>query len=280
MQHIKGKLSNVEDLRIFLSRLSKTKGILHLHLPVPGYNLAICFDGTNYFLSTSTNKLPEEKVLKIFIENWLLDGADPEFEFYEGEPCSGGIPLSEEELLNILNDPYLEEVTEIPPQFIVTDVDIDSVPSFLIASWSTKKPISRWEVYKHGLTLSDIVRFAKSGLIKIKPFQNVKTLPGKVRLLIQAAALLTVVYLASPINYLNLNRLKITQAINWGLSEKIVGDTKKKKLPVKGCLKTDFYLINNSIVNTGIDGIPGTNDDIRVKLPERGYIPTFALPVK
>lgn len=274
MQHLKGKLSNVEDLRIFLNRLGKTGGTLHLHLPTPGYNLTICFDGTNYLISTRTSKLPEEKVLKVFIENWLLNGVDPEFELCEGEQCSGRIPLPEEELLNILNDPYLEEVTEIPPRFIVTDVDTSSVPSFLIASWSTKKPINRLEVYKHGLTLSDIVRFAKSGLIKIKPFQNVKILPRKVRLFLQAAALLTVVYLASPINYLNLNKLKITQAINWGLKEKIVGNTKRKKLPVKGCLKTDFYLMGNTIVSTGID------NNIRIKLPERGYIPTFTLPVK
>ena len=283
MQRIKGRLSNLEDLIIFIDRLRESGGRLELYLPLGNEEIVICHNGINFILASSNSEFPEKKAFKIFIEKWLLSGIEPMFEFYEGEVCSNdsnSLSVSEEELFQILNDPYLKSVKDIPHYFEVTKIDVRNVPSFLVAHWKTQRPVNRDDVYKYGSTLSDIVRYVETGMIEIKPFINVKSFPYKLRLFLQALAFITVAYISLPIGYMKLTSFKVFEAANWGLKEKIVGHKTRKELPVKGCFKTKFYLIGNKVVNSGIDGVVGTDDDISFKLPEKGYIPVFAFPVK
>ncbi len=280
MQRIKGKLSSLEDLIIFIDRLKETRGKLELYLPFRNEEIVICHNGINFLLSSSNSELPEKKALKVFLEKWFLNGIEPVFELYEGEICSEGSPIYEEELSQILNDPSLQLVRDIPHYFEITKIDVRNVPSFLVAHWRTQRPVNRDDVYKYGSTLSDIVKYIENGLLEIKPFVNIKSFPYKLRLFLQALALITVAYISLPIGYMKLSYFKVFEAANWGIKEKLVGYKTRKELPVKGCFKTRFYLIGNKVVNPGIDGITGTDDDINFKLPEKGYIPVFAFPVK
>ena len=280
MQRVKGRLNSLDDLIIFVDRLKETGGLLDLYLPYFNEEVEICYDGINFHLSTNISDFPEKKALKVFIEKWLLNDLSPEFEFIEGEQCTSGVPVFEDELLQVIKDPFLEMVKELPPYFEITKIDVKRVPSFLVAHWTARRPVSRDEVYRYGLTLSDILRYIEAGLIEIKQFTVMESFPYKLRLFVQALALLVVVYFALPLGYLNFNRLKVPESINWGLRDRIVKGEVREKLPVKGCLRTSFYLIGNKVVNPGIDGIVGTGDDIAVKLPDSGYRPVFALPVK
>ena len=280
MQRIKGKLSSLEDLIIFVDRLKEEGGKLELYLPSSGDEFTICFDGINFYLSTNISDFSEKKALKVFIEKWFLKGLDPEFEYFEGDICTEGLPVLEEELLQILKDPFLEMVGELPPHFEITKIDVKRVPSFLVAHWTARRPVDREEVYRYGLTLSDILRYIEAGLIEIKPFKAMENFPYKLRLFLEALALLVIVYFALPLGYLKFNQLKANEAVNWGIKEKIVKGKVRERLPVEGCLRTDFYLIGNRVVNPGIDRIEGTADDVVIKLPEEGYMPAFALPVK
>jgi len=280
MQRVKGRLSSLEDLIIFVDRLKETGGYLELYFPFFNEEVTICYDGINFYISTSIADFPEKKALKVFIERWLLSDISPEFEFIEGEECSSGVPVLEDELLQVIKDPFLEMVKELPPYFEITKIDVKKVPSFLVAHWTARRPVNREEVYKYGLTLSDILRYIEAGLLEVKPFTVVESFPYKLRLFIQALALLVVIYFALPLGYLKFNQFKLPQAVNWGLRERIVRGSLREKLPVKGCLRTDFYLVGDRVINPGIDGTPGTGDDISVKLPDRGYKPVFALPVK
>jgi len=280
MQRVKGRLNSLDDLIIFVDRLKETGGLLDLYLPYFNEEVEICYDGINFHLSTNISDFPEKKALKVFIEKWLLNDLSPEFEFIEGEQCTSGVPVFEDELLQVIKDPFLEMVKELPPYFEITKIDVKRVPSFLVAHWTARRPVSRDEVYRYGLTLSDILRYIEAGLIEIKQFTVMESFPYKLRLFVQALALLVVIYFALPLGYLNFNRLKVPESINWGLRDRIVKGEVREKLPVKGCLRTNFYLIGNKVVNPGIDGIVGTGDDIAVKLPDSGYRPVFALPVK
>jgi len=280
MQRIKGKLSNLQDLIIFVDRLKDTTGYIELYLPYLNEEVTLCHDGVNFYISTNKKDFPEKKALRAFIEKWILKGISPEFEFVEGEPCSSGVPIPEDELFQLIKDPFLERVSELPSHFEIVKIDVKKVPSFLVAHWTAKRPVNREEVYKFGLTLSDILKYVEADLLEIKPFTAVESFPYKLRIFIQAIAVLVVMYFALPLGYLKFNQFKLPEAINWGLREKIVKGTLREELPVKGCLKTDFYLIGNRVVNPGIDGTVGTKDDISVKLPDQGYKPVFALPVK
>lgn len=280
MQRVKGRLNSLDDLIIFIDRLKETGGLLDLYLPYFNEEVEICYDGINFHLSTNISDFPEKKALKVFIEKWLLNDLSPEFEFIEGEQCTSGIPVFEDELLQVIKDPFLEMVKELPSYFEITKIDVKRVPSFLVAHWTARRPVSREEVYRYGLTLSDILRYIEAGLIEIKQFTVMESFPYKLRLFVQALALLVVIYFALPLGYLKFNRLKVPESINWGLRDQIVKGKVREKLPVKGCLRTNFYLMGDKVVNPGIDGIVGTGDDITVKLPDSGYRPVFALPVK
>lgn len=280
MQRIKGRFNSIEDLIIFVDRLKETGGRLELYLPYYNDEVVICFDGLNFYIDTNISGFPEKKALKVFIEKWLLNGVSPEFEFFEGESCSSGAPVFEDEILQVLKDPFLEMVKELPPYFEITKIDVKKVPSFLVAHWTARRPVSREEVYRYGLTISDILRYIERGLIEVKPFVVMESFPYRLRLFVQALALLVIVYFSLPLGYFKFNELKLLEAFNWGLRERIVKGNVREELPVKGCLRTRFYLIGNRVVNPGIDGTVGTGDDVTVVLPSKGYKPTFALPVK
>ena len=280
MQRVKGRLNSLDDLIIFVDRLKDTGGRLELYIPLFNEEVVICYDGINFYLFTNNPDFPEKKALRVFIEKWLLNDLSPEFEFIEGEQCSSGVPVLEDELFQVLKDPFLESVKELPPYFEITKIDVKRVPSFLVAHWTARRPIRREEVYKYGLTLTDILRYIEAGLIEIKSFSVMESFPYKLRLFVQALALLVIVYFMLPLGYLKFNQFKVNQAVNWGLKERILKGKVREKLPVKGCLRTNFYLVGDKVVNPGIDGTVGTGDDITFKLPEKGYKPVFTLPVK
>ncbi len=281
MQHVKGRLSSLGDLLIFLDRLKESGGRLELYLPYYNEEIVICFSGTSFFIDGTSTDFLGRKALQVFLEKWLLGGVPPEFEFFEGEEeCSSGTAVPEEELFKVVRDPFLEKIKEFPQFFKIENIDVKRVPSFLVAHRTTGRPVSREEVYRYGLTLSDILKYIEVGLISIKPYAVMESFPYRLRLFVQALALLVVIYFSLPLGYLKFNVFKLSEAINWGLRDRILNGGEREELPVKGCLKTRFYLIDNIVVNPGLDGIIGTSDDLSAPLPARGYIPTFALPVK
>jgi hypothetical protein len=280
MQYIRGKLTKPDDLLILLDILKDKLGEVRLQIPYRDIEVVICYDGVFFYLSGSPEDKGERFTLIRFLEEWLTTELQPTFEFYEGEKCKSGIALTEEELLEVVNSPALWKVKEIPEHFEITKIEIQSVPSFLVAYWKTRKPLSRGELYKHGLTLSDVVKFLESGLLQIRPYKMVESMPFKLRVFLTAVAVICMLYLILPLNFIHLNSLKFPEAQNWALKEKVLGADGKRELPVRGCFKTRFYLVGEQVVNPGIDGIIGTKDDSVLHLPEKGYIPLFTVPVK
>ncbi len=273
MQYIKGKLANLEDLLILIDLLKEKKGEVRLHLPYQSEEVSICFDGNSFYLSDRF------KLIKL-LEKWIATNIQPIFELFEEEGCSTNQEIEEEKLIEIIKNPTLKEVRRIPEVFEITKLETTNLPPFLVAHWKTKTPINREEIYKHGYTLSDLVKSLESGLLEIKAFKTTESLPFKLRLFLTSLAIICIVYLVLPINFTQFNRLKVEEAINWALREKVLGVEGKRELPVKGCFKTKFYLIDDKVINSGIDGIVGTADDKVIKLPKEGYKPTFAVPVK
>ncbi len=280
MQYIRGKLTKLEDLIVLIDVLKEKTGEVRLQIPYRDGEISICFDGVLFYLSGKDQGRGEKFALIKFLEEWLTTNLQPTFEFFEGEKCSGGLALTEEELLEIVNSPDLWKAREIPEYFEITKIDATSVPSFLVAHWKTRKPVSRKELYKHGYTLSDVVKFLEAGLLQIRPFKMADSMPVKLRVFLVSVAAVCLVYMILPLNFIQLNGLKLQEALNWGLREKVLGAEGKKELPVKGCFNTKFFLLDDRVVNPGIDGTIGTGDDLSLKLPRKGYKPTFAVPVK
>ena len=280
MQYIRGKLTKPDDFLILIDILKEKLGEVRLQIPYQNSEISLCFDGILFYLSGKDEGRGEKFTFIKFLEEWITTNIQPIFEFFEGEKCSGGLALTEEELMEIVQNPTLWKVKEIPEHFEITKIEIESVPSFLVAHWKTRKPLSRQELYKHGFTLSDIVKFLEAGLLQIRPFKMAESMPFKLRVFLTAVAVICLIYLILPLNFIHLNSLKFAQALNWALREKILGAEGKRELPVKGCFKTRFFLVDNRIVNPGIDGIPGTKDDQVMELPRKGYKPVFAVPVK
>ncbi|WP_456341965.1 hypothetical protein [Thermovibrio sp.] len=280
MQYIRGKLTKPDDFLILIDILKEKLGEVRLQMPYQDGEISICFDGILFYLSGKDEGRGEKFSLIKFLEEWLTTNIQPVFEFFEGEKCSGGLALTEEELMEIVNSPTLWKVREIPEHFEITKIEVESVPSFLVAHWKTRKPLSRKELYKHGYTLSDVVKFLEAGLIQIRPFKMADSMPVKLRVFLTSIAAICLLYMILPLNFIQLNILKFGEALNWGLREKVLGAEGKRELPVKGCFRTKFYLLDDTIVNPGIDGVIGTKDDQTVKLPKKGYKPVFAIPVK
>lgn len=280
MQYIRGKLTKPDDFLILIDILKEKLGEVRLQIPYQDGEISICFDGILFYLSGKDEGRGEKFSLIKFLEEWLTTNIQPIFEFFEGEKCTGGLALTEEELMEIVNSPTLWKVREIPEHFEITKIEVESVPSFLVAHWKTRKPLSRKELYKHGYTLSDIVKFLEAGLLQIRPFKMADSMPVKLRVFLTSIAAICLLYMILPLNFVQLNALKFGEALNWGLREKVLGAEGKRELPVKGCFRTKFYLLDDRIVNPGIDGVIGTKDDQTVKLPKKGYKPVFAIPVK
>jgi len=280
MQYIRGKLAKLDDVQILLDILKDKPGEVKLFIPYRSdTELSICYDGTHFYLTSSGEESPKLSLIK-FIEEWLTTGVQPTFEFFEGEGCSGGLELEEEAIRALTEDPRFKKVQELPPNFEITRVEVQKAPSFLVAHWKSKKPLSRTELYRYGLTLSDLVKLIEEGVLKIRPYKMVESMPLKLRVFLMAVAAVAFIYLILPLNFIPLNRVKFNEAVNWALREKILGEEERKALPVRGCFNTRFYLHGDRVVNAGIDGLIGTGDDQSVPLPKKGYIPTFTVPVK
>jgi len=279
MQYVRGKLTKLDDFLVLLD-VAKTKGgEIKLSLPMREAEFSICYDGDLFYLSTEGSDSDPKYELVKFLEEWIRSEVQPTFEFYEDKECGGGLALTEDQLKKILTDRYLEKAREMPDSFEITKIDITTVPSFLVAHWKTKKPVSKSELYKHNLTLSYIAKLIDNGKLEIRAFTTVESMPVKLRSFLMIVAAISLIYLILPLNFIKLSALKINEAVNWALREKVVG-TERRMLPVKGCFNTPFILDGTKIVNPGIDGKPGTGDDLVVQLPTDGYIPTFTVPAK
>jgi len=280
MQYIRGKLAKLDDLQILLDILKEKLGEIRLFMPYRNdLEVSICYDGALFYLNGVENESPRFSLIK-FIEEWITTNVQPTFEFFEGEKCGTGQKLTEEEIRALIEDTRFNKVKELPEHFEITKIEIQRVPSFLVAHWKTRKPLSKAELYKYGFTLTEVVKLLDEGSLRIRPYKMVESMPLKLRVFLMAVAAVCFIYLILPLNFIHLNAVKFNEALNWALREKILAEDEKKALPVKGCFNTRFYLHKDRIVNAGIDGQVGTNDDLSMPLPQKGYIPTFTVPVK
>ncbi|WP_457679492.1 hypothetical protein [Thermovibrio sp.] len=280
MQYIRGKLTKTEDLIMMLNVLKEKKGVLKLSIPYKEGEVEICFDGIFFYVKGEDKSSGDRFQLIKLLEEWITSNILPVFELYEEEECSGGTALTEEELLSLIEDENLQKAKEIPESFVITKIELSKVPSYLAAHWRVEKPVKRNELYRHKILLSEVAKLIDLGLLKIRPYKLEESLPFKLRAFLCATAAVSIIYLILPLNYLQLNAIKFLKAINWALRDKILSVGNTVELPVKGCLNAKFFLVKDEVVNAGIDGTLGTEDDKKVKLPLKGYKPTFALPVK
>jgi len=277
MQYVRGKLAKPQDLVILLDIVKDKTGEVRLYLPLQQIEVSICYDGKNFYLSSDDGN-PKFQLTKL-LEEWIKSKTQPTFEFYEEKECRKDVSLSEDELERLIQNPYLELVEEVPDTFEITKIDIERVPSFLVAHWKARKPVSKRELYRHGFTLTQIARLIDKDFLRVRPFTTAESMPVKLRTLLTVIAGIALLYLILPLNFINLTVAKVNEALNWGLRERIIG-VERTRLPTKGCFNTPFILEGNLVINPGIDGKVGTGDDLKLILPEKGYTPTFTVPVK
>jgi len=280
MQYIRGKLAKPDDLLILLDVVKEKGGKVKLHMPYHRTEVVICYDGNSFYLGEEGKKDTDPRFLfRRFLEEWVGTALQPTFEFFEGERCTGEVAITTDEIREMLEDRILSRIRSLPEHFEVVKVAREGVPSFLMAHWKTRKPISKKSIYSYGITLSELLQLIDRGLVRIKPYKMVESMPLKLRVFLTAAAVVSILYLVLPLNFIELGPFKKNEALNWGLREKILGK-KEAKLPVKGCFRSPFILAEDRVINPGIDGKFGTEDDWIIELPRKGYIPTFAVPVK
>lgn len=280
MQYIRGKLARPDDLLILLDVVREKGGKVKLHMPYHRTEIAICYDGNTFYLGEKGETGKDPRFLfRRFLEEWVGTSLQPTFEFFEGESCTGEIAITVDEIKEMLEDRVLSRIRSLPEHFEVIKAAEKGVPSFLVAHWRTRKPLNKKSVYSYGTTLTELLQLIDKGLIRIKPYKMVESMPLKLRVFLTAAAVVSIIYLLLPLNFMELGPLKENEALNWGLREKILG-RKEAELPVKGCFRSPFILVRDKVVSPGIDGKFGTDDDWIVELPKKGYVPTFAVPVK
>jgi hypothetical protein len=279
MQYIRGKLARPDDLIILLDVLKEKKGKVKLQMPYYATEIYLCYDGKHLYLNAPQSTKSPRFALKRFLEEWITTNIQPIFEFFEGEICREGSLIREEEISELIHDPNLKKVKSIPEHFEITKAAVEEVPSFLIAYWKTRKPLGKNAVYDHELTLSELVRLIDRGLIRIKPYKMVESMPLKLRVLLMAVISVSIIYLLLPLNFISLGMLKYGEVVNWSLRNKVLG-IEDAELPVEGCFKSKFHLRGDEVINPGLDGKVGTDDDLRINLPKKGYTPTFTVPAK
>ncbi len=277
MGYIKGKLNNHNDIFIFLDFLKEKRGRIDFYLPLDGFSISLCYDGNFFRLSSDKgSKNPKFELIK-FIEEWLISGVKPNFVFFEGESCKGGVPLTEEELTLLLRDKDLLKVKELPPSFLITDLKVTVLPSFLVAHWRAAKPLSREDLYRYGMTYTDLIKLIESKALEIEPFYQVEVFPQTFRLFLFSLFAVSLVYLFFPFYLFNVPLFTKASALNWGLTYRLLDKQEGKELPFKwGFFK--FYYFGDKVVSPGLDGKIGTEDDIVINLPKRGYSPVFTVP--
>jgi hypothetical protein len=205
------------------------------------------------------------------------------FELNEVEECSGSYngALPEEKLVEIVNNPYLQSVRKVPENFVIKFMDTSKFPSSLVTYWTTKKPLSKLDLYRLGVSIADFAKLMEEGAVGIEPYKYQEAMPLKARILIILALFLSLLYLFLPVNLLKFSELKFLEALNWAMKEKVLGGNEgKKELPVTDCLGRKLWLVGNAVVSPGIDGQLGTEDDRKEFLPKSGYKPFFAVPTR
>jgi len=277
MGYVKGKLNKYNDLFVFLDFLKEKGGRIDFYLPFNDFSVSVCYDGKFfYLLSEEESKSPKFSLLK-FLDEWFISGVQPYFVFFEGEPCEGGIPFSEEELNLILRDEALFKVKELPPSFLITDVRITELPSFLVAYWRNNKSLTREDLYNYGMTYTELVKLIEAKALEIEPFHQSELFPQTFRFLLISFIAASLVYLLLPFYLFNVRLFVGNLALNWGLTYRLLDKDEGQELPFKwGFFK--FYYFKDKVVSPGLDGKLGTEDDIVIDLPKEGYIPVFTVP--
>ncbi len=271
---MKGKIRKFEDVWVVIDLLKEKTGKLYLTLSREGSKLVLCYDGTLFYVE-GDDVLDEEFSLKSFVEKWFLSGGELEFNLVELEPCGLGKAISYEKLQEILRNPFLKEIVKIPDPFEISYLDARKSPQFLVSYWTAGRPVTRWDVYREGYTLSDLVRFIHSGILKIRPYKKVESLPAIIRLPLIGLAAAVLLSFFIPFELQKLNLFYLNEAVNWGLKEKVLGRKNGIPLPVLGCANRRFYFLGDRVVNPGIDGKFNTGDDVVFPLPKEGFVPTF-----
>jgi len=283
MRYLKGKLSKPQSFRTLLD-VVKGKGIrgkITITLPYGVEELSLCYDGSSIRVETF-EELSPDFVVKRFVEKWILSGTYPTFVLSNAEGCKGNYigTLSEDELFEIMESPLLEAVKELPESFIIKSINVSGFPS-LVSYRATKKPLMKRELHKLGISILDFVKLIKEGMLEIEPYDYQEAMPLKARVIVVSLLALSFSYFLLPLNLSKFSDLKLLDALNWALKEKVINeDVELKILPVNDCLGKKIWLIENAVVSPGFDWKLWTSDDKRKLLPKSGYKPFFAIPVK
>ena len=271
MQSLKGKLRDIEDLRLLVLGLEKKAGRLTLSLPYFGDEVSICCDGKTWRLNSGFRDF------QVFLEKWKVSSVRPSFTMSKGD-CEGA-EVSKEEILNLLSNSYLDRLRLLPESFLIEKISLGEVPSCLVSLWKLERPVSRWDVYRCGLTLIEFVELLEKGLLEIKPFKLRESLPWWLRLILNSLLVAGFVVLVFPVDILKLSTFEYAKAINWGLRELVLDREKKLPLPVRGCLDSSFVLNGNKVVfKSELKGYLIKKEVL--KLPKKGFKPMFCLPEK
>jgi len=284
MQYLKGKLSEPQDFAMLFDVIKErgTAGKITVTLPYGVEELSLCYDGSKVYVE-ALEELPPDFAVKRFIEKWVLSGTRPVFVLHDVQGCPGNYvgTLPEEELLKIVEDPRLKSVKKLPESFIIKSMDVSKFPPALVSYWTTKKPLMKKDLHRIGISVVDFIRLMEEGAVDIEPYSYQEAMPLKARVVVISLLLLSFLYLLLPVNLLKFSDLKLLDALNWALREKVVDDeVERKKLPVTDCLGRKLWLVEDAVVSSGFDGQLGTGDDRRKLLPRSGYTPFFAIPVK
>ncbi|WP_165863683.1 hypothetical protein [Phorcysia thermohydrogeniphila] len=259
-----------------------TTGRITVTLPYGVDELTLCYDGSVVHVR-ALEELPPDFAVKRFVERWVLSGTRPVFELYEADDCSEdyGGTLSEEELLGIVGDPHLKSIKKLPESFIIKFMDASKFPPALVSYWTAKKPVMKVDLHRLGISIADFLKLMEEGAIEIEPYDYQEAIPLKARILVILLLVLSLLYLFLPVNLLRFTDIKLLEALNWAMKEKVLDEeVDRRELPVTDCLGKNVWLIEDAVVSPGLDGQLGTEDDKKKSLPKSGYKPFFALPVR
>jgi hypothetical protein len=284
MQYLKGKLSEPQDFAMLFDVIKErgTAGKITVTLPYGVDELTLCYDGSTVYVEALEDLSPDFAVKK-FVEKWILSGTRPVFVLHDTSECSesSNKALSEEELLQIVGDPHLKSVKKLPESFIIKFMDVSKFPPALVSYWTTKKPLRKTDLHRIGISIADFVKQMEEGAVDIEAFSYQEAMPFKARIVVIFFLVLSFLYLLLPVNLLKLSDLKLLDAVNWALREKIIDEeAERKTLPVTDCLGKKVLLVEDAVVSLGLDGQLGTDDDKKRALPKSGYKPFFAIPVR
>jgi hypothetical protein len=180
-----------------------------------------------------------------------------------------------------VGNPHLKSVKKLPESFIIKSMDVSKFPPALVSYWTSKKPIRKQDLHRLGISITDFIELMEEGAVDIEPYDYQEAMPLKARIVVIFLLVLSFLYLLLPVNLLKFTDIKLLEAFNWAMKEKVLDEeVDRRKLPVTDCLGRRIWLVEDSVVSPGLDGQLGTEDDKEKPLPKSGYKPFFVLPVR